>query len=334
MITKTKVKSDQSEEKEQAPIRTSLENESIYLLATAEQTKEEMSLYYTAMLDDPDAEADAKARADSYRRTGQNLARALGITYSISDELTARAGDLRRQNTKRPLIATPPANAAIDHSELQSTHFAKGRNLYKMLLICFIGSLFGVLIELAWCLLKNGYLESRSGLVWGPFNLLYGVGAVALTLFLYPLRNHTPAISFAGGFVVGSVLEYLCSLGQELLLGSTSWDYSAKPFNIGGRICLLYSLFWGLLGVIWIKDLYPRLAKHILKIPNRVGKIATLCLTAFLVLNSAVSLIAVTRWSERVKGDVADNAFEQFIDERFPDERMEQIYANMKFNTD
>lgn len=28
----------------------------------------------------------------------------------------------------------------------------------------------------------NGYIESRAGLVYGPFNLLYGVGAVCLTI--------------------------------------------------------------------------------------------------------------------------------------------------------
>ncbi len=73
------------------------------------------------------------------------------------------------------------------------------------------------------------------------------------------------------------------------------------PLNINGRICFVYSLFWGALGILWIKDLYPRMAKYILKIPNRAGKILTWALTAFLIVNAIVSCVAVGRWSSRVE---------------------------------
>jgi len=68
-----------------------------------------------------------------------------------------------------------------------------------------------------------------------------------------------------------------------------------------------------------------------LKIPNTGGKILTLCLTVFFIFNSLVSLVAVGRWSERVEGLEPSNAVEEFFDERFPDERMERIYANMEW---
>ena len=212
-----------------------------------------------------------------------------------------------------------------------SDHFARGMNWYKILLVCYIGSFAGVVIEILWCLVRNGYIESRSGLVYGPFNLLYGVGAVALTLALYQYRNRSTILSFAGGFLVGSVLEYVCSWGQEMLFGSTSWDYSNVPFNLNGRICLLYSFFWGVLGVLWIKSIYPRMAKWILKIPNRIGIVVTWVMLAFFVVNSAVSLVAVDRWSERVYGVEADGGLDRLMDRRFPDERMERIFANMEF---
>ena len=164
-----------------------------------------------------------------------------------------------------------------------------------------------------------------------PFNLLYGAGAVALTVCLYRFRNRSGWISFFGGMLVGTVVEYLCSWGQEALFGSRSWDYSAMPFNLNGRVCLLYSVFWGVLGVFWIKDLYPRMAQLILKIPNKIGKILTVAVTVFLIFNSVVSLLAVDRWSERVAGQAPSNSLEELLDERFPNERMESIYANMDF---
>ena len=127
------------------------------------------------------------------------------------------------------------------------------------------------------------------------------------------------------------MVEYGCSWVQELMFGTRSWDYSNMPFNINGRICLLYSVFWGILGVFWIKTLYPRISRLILKIPNKIGKIVTWVITVFMVINIAVSGVAVMRWGQRVRGAEPSNEFWEFIDERFPDERMERIYANMDF---
>ena len=260
-------------------------------------------------------------------RIGRGGARLL----SVADELAARCRAMRNQRRRRGLIAATPANSTIDLEEMSGNHFARGLGIYKLLLVCFIGSFAGVVVELGWCLIRNGYIESRSGLVYGPFNLLYGVGTVALTVCLYRFRNRGNWLSFLGGMVVGTAVEYLCSWGQEMLFGSRSWDYSNMPFNLNGRVCLLYSVFWGILGVLWIKDLYPRMAQLILKIPNKPGKILTVAVTVFLIFDSLVSLAAVARWAERVNGQPASSAVEVLLDEHFPNARMEKIYANMDF---
>ena len=274
---------------------------------------------------------EVRQEIEALKRTSGNLSEALQAANKLEDELSARFFDMRTSRDRKWYLPNPPANGSIDLEEQQRDHFARGINLYKLLLVCFVGSFAGVVVEMLWCLVRNGYLESRAGLVYGPFNLLYGAGAVVLTLALYRYRNRGYLLSFLGGMLVGSVVEYACSWGQEALLGSRSWDYSSLPFNINGRICLLYSVFWGVLGVLWIKDLYPRMAKWILKIPNRIGKLLTWCLTAFLVVNAAVTCVAVARWSMRVQGEPAANSFWSFVDERFPDERMERIFANMEF---
>lgn len=271
----------------------------------------------------------------SLKKTAAHLKRSQKQVAVAADELDARLHDVENFRKKpRFFIRSAPANAVIDLEEVKSRHFARGLNFYKLFLLCFIGSFIGVVLELFWCLISNGYLESRSGLVYGPFNLLYGAGAVALTLVLYRYRNRSSLPSFIGGMVVGSVVEYICSWGQEWLLGSRSWDYSDMPFNLNGRICLLYSVFWGVLGVLWIKNIYPRMAKWILRIPNKAGKIITWILVVFMVINAAVTAAAVYRWSERSQGHEATNALETFIDERFPDNRMSRIFANMEFNTE
>lgn len=306
-----------------------LEEESLHLLEDTDALEAEMAAYYPRLAQE-DLNDDARARAESYRRAAANLTKAASQVYAVKDELSARVLDLKKEKSPHPLLSAP-ANATIDLEERELHHFASGLNGYKLLLLCFIGSFAGVVIEMLWCLVKNGYLESRAGLIYGPFNPLYGVGAVVLTVALYRFRNRGAWISFVGGFLVGSVLEYVCSWGQEFVFGTRSWDYSNVPFNLNGRICLLYSLFWGLLGVLWIKNIYPRTVKWILKIPNKAGKIFTWCMSIFFIINILMSGLSLMRWTQRNEGIPPANAFWEAIDQHFPDERMANVYANMRF---
>lgn len=310
------------------------ERESRELLQALEESDPSLQDLYEQLAESEDPSqyhGEVQARLRSYRRASANIMRAYQKVLFTRDEMTARWNDLAKPR-KLKLIPRAPANSVIDLEESRSGHFAAGLNIYKLLLVCFIGCFAGVVVELLWCLLTRGYIESRSGLVYGPFNMLYGIGAVVLTATLYRFRNKGKWISFLGGFVVGSVVEYACSWFQEMVFGSVSWDYSRMPYNLNGRICLLYSIFWGVLGLVWVKSIYPMMAKLILKIPNRVGKVLTWALTVFFVFNCVVTVIAVFRWSQRVDMIEPLNAFWAFIDARFPNERMEKIFANMVFN--
>ena len=279
-------------------------------------------------------EAEVNGEVETLEKTSAKLKKVQRWSSNQADELKTRLNEGKKSESKRRFLRRAPANSVIDYEENKTRNFAAGINFYKIALICISGSFAGVVVELLWCLLRNGYIESRAGLVYGPFNLLYGAGAVALTLILYRYRNRSTAFSFFGGIIIGSAVEYLLSWGQETLFGSTSWDYSDIPFNLNGRICLLYSVFWGFLGVLWIKSIYPRVAKIILKIPNKAGKIITLALTVFMVFNAVMSLFSVWRWSERVHNVPATTAADRFFDERFPDSRMEKIFANMEFDSE
>ncbi len=85
--------------------------------------------------------------------------------------------------------------------ESRSDFFAKGVNIYKILIIGYVGNFLGVLIEMLWCLLTRGRIESRAGLVYGPFSLLYGAGAVAMTLALFRWTQRLDMIEPANAFL-------------------------------------------------------------------------------------------------------------------------------------
>ena len=246
------------------------------------------------------------------------------------DEMETRLKEYERVTRRRfHLLPPAPTNAQIDLEEKHTRHFAQGKSFYKLFWVFFIGCFLGVMVERLWCLVRYGHYEPRVGLIYGPFNLVYGIGAWALTLALYPFRNRSKIFSFLGGALVGSVVEYACSWFQEMVFGSVSWDYSNQPFNLNGRICLLYSVYWG---VAWIKDLYPRMAKAILHIPNRVGRPLTYLLAAFMLVNTLMTGLTTMRWMERRQSQPPSNAVEAYFDEHYPDERMARIFSNLVFN--
>ena len=272
------------------------------------------------------------------RKRRDLLTRKLQAFNELIDEVETRLKETeqydRKKKKKMRILPPAPTNAQIDYREKQEAHFAQGMTFYKLFWVFFIGCFAGVVLETIYCLIQRGHYESRVGLIYGPFNLVYGIGALCLSGALYQFRNRGRVFSFVGGFVVGSVVEYACSWFQEVCFGSTSWDYSNMPYNLNGRICLLYSIFWGILGIFWIKDIYPRMAKWILKIPNKVGKPLTWVLLVFMVFNSVMTLFTSLRWTARREGIEPRNAFEAYLDEHYPDERMQKIFANAEFTED
>lgn len=210
--------------------------------------------------------------------------------------------------------------------------FAAGMNFYKLFWVFFIGCFLGVIVETIWCFITRGYFESRTGLIYGPFNLVYGFGALIMTVSLSWLGKSRDLWIFIAGTFIGGIYEYLCSLIQEQFFGTTSWDYSQFPLNFNGRVNLLYCFFWGILALLWLKDIYPRMSRLIEKIPNAYGKTITWICVVFMIINMIMSACVVLRTVQR-KADVPPSgAFERYIDRHYPNERVERIYPNMQFS--
>ncbi len=212
--------------------------------------------------------------------------------------------------------------------------FAHGLNHYKLFWVFAIGCFLGVVIETLWCLLRYRKLESRKGLVWGPFNLVYGFGALVMTIGLYPLRDNRDLFIFAGGSLLGGIFEYICSVVQEKVTGTISWDYRNIPLNMNGRTNLLYCFFWGILSLLWVKDAFPRLTYLIEQIPNEIGIPLTWIGVVFFIVNSIYSALVVCRMTERQRGAYRTNRLGKFLDKHYPDEKVRKIYPNMKFNSE
>ena len=208
--------------------------------------------------------------------------------------------------------------------------FAEGCCFYKLVALFFIGAFLGDIVETIFCYVTAGVWMSRSSVVYGPFSIVWGLGCVLLTGILYKYKDKSDRYIFAFGTILGGAYEYICSVFTELVFGTVFWDYSAIPFNLGGRINLLYCFFWGLAAVVWLKGIYPFLSDLIEKIPRKMGTVGIWIFMIFMVFNMALSSLAMARYSVRQMTDApASNSVDAYLDENFPDSRMERIYPNV-----
>lgn len=222
------------------------------------------------------------------------------------------------QMPKKPVVRTKP------------TVFAEGCTFYKLVLLFFIGAFVGDIVETIFCRITEGHWMSRSSVIWGPFSIVWGLGMMVATALLYNYRDRSDGFLFGVGTLFGGVYEYLCSVFTEIVFGKVFWDYTGIPFNLGGRINLLFCFFWGIAAVLWLKVAYPFLARLIEKLPMRFGKIFTWGLIVFMIVNMAASSLALNRYDTRGQGKEAEFAWETWMDEYYGDRVMKKIYPKAK----
>ena len=137
-----------------------------------------------------------------------------------------------------------------------------------------------------------GVWQSRQSFLYGPFCCIYGLGAVVITIFSKHFNKNNFTL-FLGGCFLGSIIEYSISFFIELILDIQWWDYSNNIFNIHGRTCLIYSIFWGILTILLIKYINPFLDKFMNKVfRKKYIKKLILVTIIFLVIDCIITCYA------------------------------------------
>lgn len=227
-----------------------------------------------------------------------------------------------------------------------------GVSIYRILVYFIVYSILGYIVETIFGIITKGVWESRQSFLYGPFCAIYGLGAVVLILSLQHFNQSTNKL-FIGGFIVGSIVEYLVSLIGELIFHVKWWDYSHMPLNINGRICVYFSIFWGFLAVYFMTSFHPRIEKLIDRIAAKkqikILKIATIVATLLLLLDFLITMFALKAFIVRKiyeydlnvpdKEYVTNELYSQiygnekranFIYKYFSDEKMIKTFPNLK----
>ena len=109
----------------------------------------------------------------------------------------------------------------------------------------------------------------NTGFLKGPFCPIYGTGAIIMILFLKKFSNNLILLFFVS-IIVFTIWEYIVGILLEKIFHTKYWDYSDNKFNFQGRICLMNSIFWGILGVVFIKYIHPFIENVVQKIDIRI----------------------------------------------------------------
>lgn len=195
------------------------------------------------------------------------------------------------------------------------------------------GSVAGFLLEGVWNVIRKGVWEDHVATIWGPFCIIYGIGAIALYIISFSIKKKKIWFQFITYAAAGSLIEYFSSLFQESCFSSTSWNYHGHFLNIDGRISLSMSVMWGILGVVFVKIIFPPLLKLLESMQSAGWKTACIMLSIFMAVNLLTTVAVLTRWKHRLSGEPASNKIELLIDDIYGNEAMSKRFPNWRFQS-
>lgn len=124
-----------------------------------------------------------------------------------------------------------------------------------MFLCFFIYAMMGWVMEIILCSVPQRKLVARGFLI-GPYCPIYGIGSVIILIILKPISSDPLLIFVSASFICGFI-EYFTSYAMEKLFHARWWDYTDQLFNINGRITLINTVLFGLLGLFLVYFIHP-----------------------------------------------------------------------------
>lgn len=173
------------------------------------------------------------------------------------------------------------------------------QNFYELVWIFIIYAVIGWCTEVSYAALDTGKFVNR-GFLNGPYCPVYGCGVVIVVSVLTPLKDNL-LILFFGSFLLTSTLEYLTGFVLEKVFHNKWWDYSNKPFNIQGYVCLKFSIYWGLACTFVMDVVHPAIYKFITVIPHILGIVLLVILMTAFTVDVCVTVATILNFNKRLR---------------------------------
>ena len=195
--------------------------------------------------------------------------------------------------------------------------------LYYFALSYFVYGFLGWCTEVAYAAAKQGKFVNR-GFLNGPICPVYGIGVGVVVQFLTPVENNLVLLYISSTILV-TVIEGITGFLLEKIFHNKWWDYSEQPLNIGGYVCVLFSLIWGVFCVLIVKIIHPLIYKVLTMIPLVLGIVVMACLAVGLLADLYVTASGILKMNRRLE------AMEKIAAElkELSDKVGENIYENV-----
>lgn len=171
-------------------------------------------------------------------------------------------------------------------------------NVYQAIWIFLIYAFLGWCAEVAYAAVHNGKFVNR-GFLNGPVCPIYGVGMLVVVTLLWGLR-HNLILLILGSAGLTTTLEYVTGLILERFFHDKWWDYSDKPFNVKGYICLEFTVLWGLAAAFVVGAVHPFVFMVINKTPFVFGVILMSVLLAVFVTDLAITVTELVKLPKKM----------------------------------
>lgn len=185
--------------------------------------------------------------------------------------------------------------------------------IQNLLIYYFICSILGWIMEVLYAYSVFGTFVDR-GFLYGPMCPIYGWGAVVMALITEKIRKKK--VNTLGIFLIVTAifttLEYLTSLFLELIFNLRWWDYSNYFLNVNGRVCLIFSIFFGFIGIVFVKKIYPRIQRLIKNIRKKISvKMLWIILISLVVLSNIDCVFSSIKYIKKDANSIDDRVIIQ-----------------------
>ena len=140
-----------------------------------------------------------------------------------------------------------------------------GMTYYQICWYFLIYSFGGWGVEVIFHAVALGKVVNR-GFLNGPVCPVYGFGVLSVFAMINMLQSSghqmNDGMIFLFGVILATVVELIAGWLLDVCFHARWWDYSDKPLNFHGYICLEFSIIWGLAIVLVVKVFQKYVENH------------------------------------------------------------------------
>lgn len=171
-------------------------------------------------------------------------------------------------------------------------------DIYYIILYFFVYGFLGWCAEVGFAAVKEHKFVNR-GFLNGPICPIYGVGVTIVIAFLTPYKDNL-ILLYVSSVVLVTLLEGVTGWAMDKIFHNKWWDYSKQPFNIGGYVCLIFSLVWGVACVAIMDLVHPLIHQVLILLPHTIGIVLMVILGIAMFADLYVTASAIFKFNKRL----------------------------------